>query len=88
MARRGKARAFVVAAASVSTLLGACGESRLSNGEACLRNDDCLSNVCSDRVCVPSPTLSTGGPSTSPSDEPDLPDEAGVIARDGGNENG
>lgn len=87
MVRRGKARAFVVVVA-VTTLLGACGESRLSNGESCLRDDDCLSNVCSDRVCVPAPTLTTGGPSTSPSDEPDLPDEADVITRDGGGEDG
>ncbi len=48
--------------------IAACGETRRPIGEECLRSDDCLSGVCSDRTCVAAPTLITGaGP--PPNDE-------------------
>lgn len=47
---------------------GGCGETRRPIGDDCLRSDDCLSGVCSDKLCVAAPTLVTGaGP--PPADE-------------------
>jgi hypothetical protein len=47
---------------------GGCGETRRPIGDECLRGDDCLSSVCSDRTCVAAPALVTGaGP--PPADE-------------------
>ena len=51
-----------------AALIAGCGETRRPIGEECLRSDDCLSGVCSDRTCVAAPTLITGaGP--PPNDE-------------------
>ncbi len=38
-------------------LLCACMETRRAIGEACLKNDDCLSGICSQLVCVAPPPL-------------------------------
>jgi hypothetical protein len=47
---------------------GGCGETRRPIGDECLRSDDCLSGVCSDKTCVAAPALVTGaGP--PPADE-------------------
>jgi hypothetical protein len=45
---------------AVATGIGGCGETRRPIGDECLRGDDCLSGVCSDRICVAAPTLVTG----------------------------
>ena len=45
-------------------VIAACGETRHTPGEACLRGDDCLSGFCTDRICVAAPPLGkpqTGG---------------------------
>jgi hypothetical protein len=42
---------------SLMALALACGETRHSPGEACLRGDDCLSGFCTDRICVAAPPL-------------------------------
>jgi hypothetical protein len=57
-----------------------CGESRLPIGEECLRDEDCLSNVCSARTCVPAPQLTVpyGG---TPDQEPRIPDAAAADAK-------
>ncbi len=72
------ARFAVVAVALVvlEAVLAACGETRQPIGEECLRNDDCLSNVCSARTCVPAPQLTVpyGG---SPDQEPRIPEDDG-----------
>ncbi|MDB5219595.1 MAG: hypothetical protein JWO86_7522 [Myxococcaceae bacterium] len=52
----------------VAAGIGGCGETRRPIGDECLRSDDCLSGVCSDKTCVAAPTLVTGaGP--PPADE-------------------
>ena len=59
-----------------------CAETRRSLGEECLRNEDCLSNVCSARSCVnPPPTTNNGNGSELPT--PTL-DASSVDANDGG----
>lgn len=49
-------------------LLLACGETRRPIGDECLRDEDCLSNVCAARSCAAAPAL------IAPPDEP-VPDE-------------
>ena len=41
---------------ALSALVGACMETRRSLGEDCLKNDDCLSGVCSQLRCASVPT--------------------------------
>lgn len=84
----GLRRGFVAACSIAIVAVVACGESRKSIGEECLRDDDCLSNICSDRACVSAPSLTTGGGTSPPSDEPRISDGndavAPVDAGDGG----
>ncbi|AKU96017.1 hypothetical protein AKJ09_02681 [Labilithrix luteola] len=62
----------------------ACGESRSPIGEECLRSDDCLSGVCSDRVCVSAPPLTLGGGSPPADEQPDIPTGGAQSSNDGG----
>ena len=66
--------------------VAACGESRLPIGEECLRGDDCLSGICSERTCVSAPPLVTGLGASPPSEEPLIPEGAAspADAGDGG----
>jgi hypothetical protein len=77
--RRGAAAALVarvafVACACVCVL--ACTETRRPLGEACLKNGDCLSGVCSGLTCAATPPLLDGAPDNAP-------DAAGVDAEAG-----
>jgi hypothetical protein len=36
-------------------LLGGCVETRRANGEACLKDQDCLTGICSQLVCAAAP---------------------------------
>ena len=56
----------LVTLAAVAT---ACGETRNPIGDECLRNQDCLSGVCSDRACVAAPPLVTSNGVAEPPDE-------------------
>lgn len=69
-------RATSVVASLACAVVLACGETRQPIGEECLRDDDCLSNVCSARTCVPAPQLTVpyGG---KPDEEPSIPDSDG-----------
>lgn len=51
----------------------ACGETRRPIGDECLRSDDCLSGVCSDKTCVAAPTLVTGAGAPPPDEVPRVP---------------
>ena len=51
----------------------ACGETRRPIGDECLRSDDCLSGVCSDRTCVAAPRLVTGAGGPPPDEVPRVP---------------
>ncbi len=59
-----------------------CGESRRPIGEECLRDSDCLSDVCAARVCVSAPSLVRGGATPPGDEEPRIPDAASGL--DGG----
>jgi hypothetical protein len=63
---------------SLLVILFACGETRRPIGDECLRDDDCLSGVCSARSCVSAPPLRTGATGPTPDEEPD------IAAADGG----
>ena len=56
---RGKARSFtfVVCVVTAVGVAAACTPSPRANGESCLKNDDCLSGVCTSSVCVSAPTI-------------------------------
>jgi hypothetical protein len=53
-------------------ILFACGETRRPIGDECLRDEDCLSSVCSARSCVSAPPLKTGATGPTPDEEPDI----------------
>lgn len=73
-------RAALVALASLGGVaaVAACGESRRPIGEECLRDEDCLSNVCAARTCVPQPQLVTGALDPPDDEEPRIPTDAGA----------
>ena len=59
--------------AAAAAVVSACGESRRPIGEECLRNEDCLSNVCAARSCVSAPALVTGASNPPDEEEPLIP---------------
>lgn len=62
-------------------VLFACGETRRPIGDECLRDDDCLSGVCSARSCVSAPPLKTGVTGPTPDEEPDIANaDGGVVS--------
>lgn len=84
MSRSGRRVARLAAATWLAALLtSACGETRRPLGDECLRDDDCLSSVCSGRVCAAAPPLTTeqlGPPDRGaqlPDSSPALPGDAG-----------
>jgi hypothetical protein len=52
----------------------ACGETRRPIGDECLRDDDCLSGVCSARSCVSAPPLTIGANGPTPDEQPNIAD--------------
>ena len=60
----------------------ACGESRRPIGDECIRNEDCLSDVCAARVCSPAPQLVTGASNPPGPEEARIPDDAGFVGGD------
>lgn len=67
----------------LATICMHCAETRRSLGEECLRNEDCLSDVCSARSCVnPPPTTTSSAGSTLP--PPATLDANVADAHDGG----
>ena len=57
---RGSARMLVFVVPGLAAAAGSCSESRLSLGESCLRDEDCLSGVCAQQYCVAAPPLLDG----------------------------
>jgi hypothetical protein len=47
--------ALLVAGLVAVGAAGACAETRRTNGQDCLKNDDCLSGVCSQLTCASAP---------------------------------
>lgn len=82
-----KRRALVGCAlgAALAFVVMACGESRHPIGEECLRDEDCLSNVCAARSCVSAPTLISGAVG-APDETPRLSDDAGPAPADAASE--
>jgi hypothetical protein len=62
----------------------ACRESRRPIGDECIRNEDCLSNVCAARAGAPAPPLVTGASNPPGPEEPQLPDDGGTFVVDAG----
>lgn len=69
MTHRRRTRSLVVSTIAI-TLLGfgvgglgaACGETRGSFGDACIKSEDCLSNICASQKCAADPTFLDGSP--------------------------
>lgn len=60
--RRSSARAvgsFVAVVLALGALFNACAETRRSLGEECIKNDDCLSNICESLHCAAAPPIGT-----------------------------
>ncbi len=72
MLRAGLARSsrrLTIGALSIAAfLVVACGETRRGLGSECLRDEDCLSGVCSSRTCAGPPTVKTP-PEEEPADD-------------------
>lgn len=54
---RARALAILVPLLCVLGVGGACTEELRTDGQACLKSNDCLSGVCANFVCVAAPTL-------------------------------
>lgn len=67
-------RRLVLPSLAGVALLVACGETRKPIGDECLRDEDCLSGVCSARSCVSAPPLKVGATGATPEEEPDIAD--------------
>ena len=67
MSHTRRTRSLVVSTIAI-TLLGfgavisACGETRGSLGDPCLKSQDCLSNICASQTCGSDPPLLDGAP--------------------------
>jgi hypothetical protein len=72
------------AIALASVLLVACTETRRPLGEDCLKDQDCLSGICSGLKCVAAPpTLEAGPEPDAAADAPsDAPADMGTDAAD------
>jgi len=79
-----------VQVALFGVILFACGETRHPIGDECLRDEDCLSGVCSARACVSAPPLRVGATGPTPDEQPDIADEGGLSSppSDAGGEGG
>jgi hypothetical protein len=75
--------AVLIASALASAFGAGCGESRRPIGDECLRNEDCLSSVCSARTCAPEPTLIPSGGGSPAIDTPRIPDAAADVGEGG-----
>jgi hypothetical protein len=57
-ARRPRAAArtlvFVGAVVAVVGIAGACSQARRSNGDSCIKDEDCLSSICAGGTCIAS----------------------------------
>jgi hypothetical protein len=67
MTDRSRARSLVVPAFAMAfiafaAVASACGETRRSLGEDCIRSEDCLSNLCASAKCSSDPPLLDGSP--------------------------
>jgi len=60
--RSAGACAGALALAGGVALAAGCMETRRSNGEDCLKNDDCLSGICSSLVCAAAPPVTSAEP--------------------------
>lgn len=67
-------RRFLFALGVAASAIVACGEARRPIGDECLRDEDCLSGVCSARSCVSAPPLKVGATGPTPDEEPDIAD--------------
>jgi hypothetical protein len=66
-------RRLALLATVVLAILAACGETRSPIGDECLRGEDCLSGVCSSRICVAAPPLVNGAGGPPPDETARIP---------------
>lgn len=72
---RVSAGALVFVVAVLAGVSGSCAESRVSLGESCLKDDDCLSGICAQQRCAAAPPLLDGSASEI-EDSGEIPEEA------------
>jgi hypothetical protein len=89
-------KAVVLALVAVAVgLAGACAETRRTNGEDCLKSQDCLSGICSQLVCIAAPPTTDQKPTNGDASTADAAAEAApeaaapeAAAETGGGETG
>jgi hypothetical protein len=78
--RGAAARTFVFVGAVVAVVgvaSGACSQARRSNGDSCIKDEDCLSSICAGGVCIGAgPVLDAAYDADTGSTKPDA-SEAG-----------
>ncbi len=60
---RVSAGGLVFVVAILAGVSGSCADSRVSLGESCLKDDDCLSGICTEQRCATAPPLLDGAAS-------------------------
>ena len=75
-------RRAAIALATILAFAMGCGETRSPIGDECLRGEDCLSGVCSARLCVAAPPLVMSTGPAPPDETVDIPDEDAAAPRD------
>jgi hypothetical protein len=80
--------AIAVAATLVAGVIAACAESRFPLGSDCLKDEDCLSGICSQQRCTATPPYLDGEAvatdSAAAADAPELDASAGDSSVEGG----
>ncbi len=73
---RGRARALALVLPVLAALasFGGCTESRRSNGDDCIKDEDCLSGICAQYVCT----------AAAPTTDEELDAEAGPVVVEAG----
>lgn len=69
-------KAFAISALAVASAVSyfGCGETRRTLGEDCLKNEDCLSAICSSLKCAAAPPILGSAPPATDAGPSVLPD--------------
>lgn len=79
--------AFAIAFVAIAAVASACGETRRSFGEDCIRDVDCLSDRCTAQKCGSEPPFLDGSPPPAEA-APDVTGDGAADGSDGGPEAG
>lgn len=85
--RRASFFAFGATVLGVGLVFGACTSVQRSNGDTCIKGEDCLSGICVDNTCVAAPTYldaETNAPGSDATTDTGTRSDTGAGAADTG----